>query len=210
MIIVRYADDWVAGFKTQWQAKRFQREVGQRLERFGLTLHEKKTRLIEFGRYAQERRSRRGQGKAQTFDFLGFTHCCATDRKGRYALLRLSSRKRLSAKLQAIEQALRRRMTCSTDEQGQYLQAVLLGHARYHGVPNNGQRLRTFRYQVAKRWFKVLRRRGHRRPITWKRMSALIKRWLPHPRICHPYPSQRLIVRPKARAVCGSSARTDL
>lgn len=210
MIIVRYADDWVAGFQTQQQAQRFQSEVGQRLRRFGLTLHEKKTRLIEFGRYANERRRRRGQGKPQTFDFLGFTHCCGSDRKGRFALLRLSSSKRMSAKLLAIEQALRRRMTHSIDEQGQYLRAVLLGHGRYHGVPNNGPRLRGFRYRVAQRWLKVLRRRGHRRPITWKRMGVLIARWLPHPRICHPHPSQRLIVRPKARAVCGSPARTDL
>lgn len=191
---VRYADDWVAGFQLQGDAQRFKREVGQRLQKFGLKLHENKTRLIEFGRFARERRSRRGQGKPETFDFLGFTHCCGQTKNGKFVVLRLTSGKRLRAKLQAIGQELRRRLTRPTDEQGQYLRAVVNGHARYFGVPRNGRRLQTFRFRVVQLWHKALCRRGHRRPIKWQRMRVLVKRWLPHPRICHPHPNQRLIV----------------
>jgi group II intron reverse transcriptase/maturase len=210
VIIVRYADDWVAGFQHRSDAERFKREVAQRLQEHGLKLHENKTRLIEFGRFANERRSRRGQGKAETFDFLGFTHCCGQTRKGKFIVLRLTAAKRMRAKLQAIGKELRRRLTRPTDEQGEYLRAVVSGHNRYFGVPRNAKRLHTFRFRVSRLWHKALCRRGHKRPIKWQRMSALIKRWLPTPRICHPHPNQRLIVRPKARAVCGSSARTDL
>jgi len=194
VVMVRYADDWVAGFQLQGDAKRFKREVEQRLQKFGLKLHENKTRLIEFGRFARERRSRRGQGKPETFDFLGFTHCCGQTKKGKFAVLRLTSGKRMRGKLQAIAQELRRRLTRPTDEQGAYLRAVVSGHNRYFGVPRNRERLQTFRFRVVKLWHKALCRRGHKRPIKWQRMSALVSRWLPHPRICHPYPNQRLIV----------------
>jgi len=194
VVMVRYADDWVAGFQRQGDAQRFRREVTQRLQKFGLKLHENKTRLIEFGRFARERRSRRGQGKPETFDFLGFTHCCGQTKKGKFVVLRLTSGKRMRAKLQAIGQELRRRLTRPTDEQGQYLRAVVNGHVRYFGVPCNGRRLRTFRFRVAQLWHKALCRRGHKRPLKWQRMRTLVSRWLPHPRICHPYPNQRLIV----------------
>jgi RNA-directed DNA polymerase len=194
MIIVRYADDWVAGFQWQGDAERFKREVAHRLEKFGLKLHEHKTRLIEFGRFARERRSRRGQGKPETFDFLGFTHCCGLTRQGKFVVLRLTSSKRMRAKLLAVGQELRRRLTRPTDEQGQYLRAVVSGHTRYFGVPRNGRRLHTFRFRVARLWHKALCRRGHKRPVKWQRMRVLVDRWLPTPCICHPYPNQRLIV----------------
>ena len=194
VVIVRYADDWVAGFEHRTDAERFKHAVAERLERFGLTLHENKTRLIEFGRFAHERRSRRGLGRPETFDFLGFTHCCGATRAGKFVVLRITSGKRMRAKLHDIDQELRRRLTRSTDEQGEYLRAVVNGHARYFGVPRNGQRLHAFRFRVARLWHKLLCRRGHKRPVRWQRMQALIARWLPAPRICHPYPNQRLIV----------------
>jgi group II intron reverse transcriptase/maturase len=200
VVIVRYADDWVAGFERQADAERFRREVGQRLAEFGLKLHENKTRLIEFGRFARERRSRRGQGKPETFDFLGFTHCCGQTRQGKFVVLRLTSGKRMRAKLLALASELRRRMTRPTDEQGQYLRAVVSGHNRYFGVPRNGRRLHTFRFRVAQLWHKALCRRGHKRPMKWQRMSALVDRWLPTPRICHPYPNQRLIVTTRGKS----------
>ena len=102
VIAVRYADDWVAGFQYRDDAERFQRAVAQRLGQFGLKLHPEKTRLIEFGRFARDNRRRKGQGKPDTFDFLGFTHCCGKTRKGKFMLLRITSGKRLRAKLLAV------------------------------------------------------------------------------------------------------------
>jgi RNA-directed DNA polymerase len=210
MIIVRYADDWVAGFERRSDAERFWREVRQRLQDFGLKLHEDKTRLIEFGRFARAERSRRGQGKPETFDFLGFTHCCDQTRQGRFIVLRLSSRKKVHAKLLAVQEELRRRMHRPIEEQGQYLRAVVGGHMRYYGVPRNAARLKLFRWRITQLWHRTLCRRTQVRPIRWARVAKIAEHWLPPARICHPYPNQRLIVGPEARAVCGSSARTDL
>lgn len=194
MIIVRYADDWVAGFSSEFDARRFRRDVSRRLQEFGLALHEKKTRLIEFGRYAHSNRSRRGLGRPETFDFLGFTHCCAQTRQGKFVVLRLSSGKRMSAKLRAVQEELRKRMHRSVAEQGAYLRSVVQGHIRYFGVPRNGARVQTFRYRVAQLWHRTLCRRSQVRPVKWRRMSKLIAHWLPAARICHPYPNQRLVV----------------
>jgi RNA-directed DNA polymerase len=194
MIIVRYADDWVAGFERRGDAERFMREVGLRLEEFGLKLHEKKTRLIEFGRFARAGRSRRGQGKPATFDFLGFTHCCDQTRQGRFIVLRLTSAKKMRVKLQAVRVELQRRMHRPLPEQGKYLRAVVGGHMRYYGVPRNAARLKLFRYRITQLWLRSLQRRSQVRPIRWRRMARLAEQWLPPAHICHPYPNQRLNV----------------
>lgn len=199
VIVVRYADDWVMGFQFQDDAQRFQKEIAARLQTFGLTLHPEKTRLIEFGRYAQGNFSRRGKGKPQTFDFLGFTHCCGQTRQGRFTVLRLTSAKRLRGKLQALKLEMRKRMHRPTAEQGKYLKAVITGHTRYFGVPNNGQRLMRFRREVVRMWKHTLSRRSQRY-VTWTRMYRLIDHWLPTPKICHPYPNQRLIVNTQGRS----------
>jgi len=191
VIVVRYADDWVAGFQYRDDAVRFQRAVAERMGQFGLKLHPDKTRLIEFGRFARENRRRRGQGKPHTFDFLGFTHCCGNTREGRFTVLRLTSAKRLRAKLKDVKMELRRRRHHSVAAQGAYLRAVVLGHGRYFGVPRNSARLRAFRFQVCRLWHRSLCRRSQRGYVTWKRMQRLLDRWLPVPRVCHPYPSQR-------------------
>jgi group II intron reverse transcriptase/maturase len=200
VIVVRYADDWVAGFQFRGDAARFQRAVAERLGQFGLALHADKTRLIEFGRFARENRRRRGQDKPQTFDFLGFTHCCGKSRRGKFLLLRLTSAKRLRAKLQAVKLELRRRMHRPIPEQGTYLRAVVAGHSRYFGVPCNGTRLRVFRFQVGRLWYRTLCRRSQRRRLNWRRMHRLLARWLPVPHICHPYPNQRLIVTTRGKS----------
>ncbi|WP_408515282.1 RNA-dependent RNA polymerase family protein [Paraburkholderia sediminicola] len=194
MIVVRYADDWVAGFQHRRDAERFQREVTERLAHFGLKLHESKTRLIEFGRFARENCRRRGGGKLQTFDFLGLTHCCGKTRKGKFAVLRLTSAKRMRAKLLAVKDQLRRRMHQTLAEQGRYLRAVVTGHVRYFGVPRNGSRLWGFRGDIARLWYRTLRRRSQKHRLTWQRMTRLVALWLPLAHICHPYPNQRLIV----------------
>jgi group II intron reverse transcriptase/maturase len=194
MIAVRYADDWIAGFQHRDDAERFWRAVKERLGQFGLKLHPDKTRLIEFGRFARDNRCRRGQGKPDTFDFLGFTHCCATTRRGKFMVLRLTSAKRLRAKLLAVKTELRRRMHRPIAEQGQYLRAVVAGHGRYFAVPCNGARVQAFRFEVGRLWHRTLCRRSQAKNLSWKRMHKIATHWLPSPRICHPYPNQRLIV----------------
>jgi group II intron reverse transcriptase/maturase len=200
VIMVRYADDWVAGFQFRDEAQKFHREVAQRLQTFGLALHPEKTRLIEFGRFARDNRRRAGVGKPQTFDFLGFTHCCGTSRKGKFMVLRLTSAKRLRGKLQALKIELRRRMHRPIKEQGQYLRAVVAGHGRYFGVPNNGARLSMFRFQVGRLWHRTLCRRSQTHHLSWRRMHRVIAHWLPVLHICHPYPNQRLIVTTQGRS----------
>jgi group II intron reverse transcriptase/maturase len=194
MIIVRYADDWVAGFEHRWDAERFKRDVAQRLKTFGLALHENKTRLIEFGRFARENRSRRRQGKPETFDFLGFTHCCGKSRKGKFMVLRITSAKRMRAKLLAVKTELRKRMHHPIAEQGKYLRAVVAGHSRYFAVPCNGARVQAFRIQFSRLWHRTLCRRSQAKHLSWQRMRKIVAHWLPSPRICHPYPNPRLIV----------------
>ena len=199
VIVVRYADDWVAGFQYIGDAQAFQRAVAERLKTFGLALHPDKTRLIEFGRYARGNFSHRGKGKPQTFDFLGFTHCCGQTKQGKFKVIRLTSAKRLRGKLQSLKLEMRKRMHRPITVQGAYLQAVVGGHSRYFGVPGNGPRLMQFRREVARLWKHTLSRRSQRY-ITWKRMYRLLNHWLPDPKICHPYPGQRLIVTTQGRS----------
>ena len=165
------------------------------MQSFGLELQPDKTRLIEFGRYAAERRARRGQGRPETFDFLGFTHICGVKKNGRFEVRRKTIRKRLRAKLLKLKEQLRRVMHSPIPRVGKWLASVLRGHYNYFGVPNNSEALSTFRLSVVELWRRTLRRRSQRTRITWDRMKELAARWLPTPRIVHPYPDQRLTVR---------------
>lgn len=188
MIIVRYADDFVVGFEHRADAERFQQELGRRLEKFKLALHEEKTRLIEFGRHAAHDRRQRGERKPETFNFLGFTHICGKTRKGQFTVIRKTMRGRMQAKLKGLKQELRQRMHMDPREQGDWLSAVLRGHYQYYGVPLNSASMWTFLFQVSKQWHQVLNRRSQKARIAWERFSRTHKRWLPKPRICHPYP----------------------
>jgi group II intron reverse transcriptase/maturase len=201
MIVVRSADDFSVGFERERDAEAFLSELRERFAQFGLELHPDKTRLLEFGRTAAEDRARRGEGKPETFDFLGFTHICAKTRKGRFTVRRQTLRKRLQAKLHEVKTELRRRLTQSIPEQGAYLRAVVTGHCRYYGVPGNGSALQAFRHQLIWHWMRALRRRGQTRRLTWQRFQSHIDRWIPSARICHPWPSQRfaVITRGKSR-----------
>jgi hypothetical protein len=196
VIIVRYADDFVLGFQFRGDAERFLRELRGRLEEFGLQLHPEKTRLLEFGRFADQNRRRRGEGKPETFDFLGFTHCCGKTRNGRFVVIRRSMGKRLRAKLRDIKTKLTGMMHRPAAEQGRWLNQVVRGWFHYHAVPLNSKALETFRKQVIRLWRHVLQRRSQkgRRKWTWRRMKGLVQRWIPPKRILHPYPDQRLIV----------------
>jgi group II intron reverse transcriptase/maturase len=203
VIVVRYADDFVVGFQHRGEAERFLRDLRSRFAKFGLELHPDKTRLIEFGRFAAENRQQRGEGKPETFDFLGFTHYCGTTRKGTFTVGRKSIAKRMRATLQAIKRELRRRMHARLCALGGWLRDVVRGWFQYHAVPGNVESLDTFRTQVSRLWLAALRRRSQKGACwTWERMNRVIARWLPPARILHPYPDRRLIVtRPKVGAV---------
>jgi group II intron reverse transcriptase/maturase len=195
VIIVRYADDFVVGFQHESDARRFLEELRERFRKFNLELHAEKTRVIEFGRFATERRERRGQGKPETFNFLGFTHVCdKTRRDGSFVVLRRTMAKRMHAKLKSLYQALRRGRHLPVCEVGRWLGRVLSGHYRYYGVPRNYAALDLFRHRVRQLWQRALSRRSQRGRISEARMNRIVERWLPNPRICHPYPSVRLAV----------------
>ena len=194
MLVVRFADDIVVGFQEKAEAERFWGELQERMQKFPLELHPEKTRLLEFGRFAAERRQERGEGKPETFDFLGFTHICGQSRNGKFTVLRQTIRQRMPAKLRAIHIALRQRMHDPLEEVGQWLRAVVGGHVRYYGVPTNTAALNTFRRQVGRYWHPILCRRSQHGQVSWERMTRLIRRWLPPARICHPYPSCRVHV----------------
>jgi hypothetical protein len=180
------------GFQHRADAERFLTELRERLAQFKLELHPEKTRLLEFGPYAAENRRRAGQGKPETFNFLGFTHICGKKRSGRFTVVRQTIRKRLQAKLGEVKTELRRRLHAPIPAVGGWLRSVVEGHLRYYGVPMNGSALFTFCFQVGRLWCRALRRRSQTARITWERMRRLIRRWLPPPRICHPYPLRRL------------------
>jgi group II intron reverse transcriptase/maturase len=192
MIVVRYADDFVVGFEHREEAERFQGELSERLRKFDLKLHEEKTRLIEFGKHAVSRRRQRGEGKPETFNFLGFTHFCGKTRSGRFTVIRKTMRKRMQAKLRDLKKEFRRQMHTDLREQGKWVSAVLRGHYGYYGVPFNSASLWSFAYHVRVLWHRALRRRSQSNRLTWEQFTRKVKRLVPDPRICHPYPSQRL------------------
>ncbi len=203
-VVVRYADDFVIGFQNEYEAMACLNALGARFAKFGLKLHEGKTRLIEFGRYAAERRKERGDGKPETFDFLGFTHVCAKTRaKGWFVVHRYSITKRLRAKIKEIKDKLRKRMHWPLGETARWLRSVVQGWLNYHAVPNNSQRIGWFVDEVTRLWFKSLRRRSQRGAArwTWKRVKQLALQHLPRPQILHPYPQDRFRARLKAGAV---------
>jgi len=195
MIIVRYADDVVVGFEHESDARRFWDAMRERLQKFSLSLHPDKTRLVEFGRFAAANRKRRGLGKPETFAFLGFTLVCSKSRRGRFLLKRRSRRDRMKAKLKDVSSELRHRMHQSIPEQGNWLKQVVTGYFAYHAVPTNSAALVTFRDEIIARWRWVLHRRSQKSALTWTRMTKLADDWLPKPRILHPWPNQRFVVK---------------
>jgi RNA-directed DNA polymerase len=194
MIIVRYADDFIIGFQHESDARRFLDEMRERLRKFALTLHPEKTRLIEFGRFAAERRRRRGLGKPEAFNFLGFTFICGKTRTGKFQLQRKSRRDRMRAKLKMIKEEMWRRMHQPIPEQGKWLGRVVRGYFNYHAVPTNARALHVFLHHVTDIWRRTLRRRSQKDRITWARITKLVSDWLPKPIILHPWPSDRFAV----------------
>jgi RNA-directed DNA polymerase len=194
MIIVRYADDFIVGFEREDDARRFLDALRERLREFALTLHSEKTRQIEFGRFAAENRKRRGLGKPETFDFLGFTFICGKTRRGKFLVRRKSRRDRMRAKLKDVKERLRRCMHRPVPEQGRWLGQVVRGYFNYHAVPTNSRALAVFRDEIVKAWRQALRRRSQRDALTWKRIGQLADDWLPRPCILHLWPRKRFAV----------------
>jgi group II intron reverse transcriptase/maturase len=200
-IIVRYADDFLVGFEHRDEAERFLAELRERLAEFQLELHPEKTRIVAFGRKADDDWRNGGCLKPGTFDFLGFTHCCDRTRQGkRFIILRQTMRTRLTAKLKAMKQWLREHLHDPVPAVGAHLERVIRGHVQYYGVPRNGPSLRAFIRGLGRLWYMSLRRRSQKTRMTWKRVSRLLRAYLPPPRIVHPYPEQRFAVMTRGKS----------
>jgi group II intron reverse transcriptase/maturase len=193
--IVRYADDAILGFQHQDEAERYLRELKEHLLEYGLELNEDKTRLIRFGRFARLNRVERGEGKPESFTFLGLQHICGSNRLGRFEVRRITDGKRRRRKLQELKQQLRRRMHGPIATVGEWLQSVLRGYYQYHAIPGvNLEILARFRHRVARLWHRVLCQRSQRRP-TWAKLSPIYNHWLPSPHVVHGYPDARFDAR---------------
>lgn len=199
VIIVRYADDAVIGFQHEREAKKFLEDLGEQLGEHGLELNEDKTRLIRFGRFAQQNRDERGEGAAETFTFLGFQHICAENSLGRFEVRRITDGDRRRKKLRAVKQEIRQRMHDPVAQTGAYLRSVLNGYFQYHAVPGNLTVLSRFRRQVARYWFRALGQRSQRRP-TWDKLGKLFDQWLSVPKVVHEYPDARFDASRRAAA----------
>ena len=192
VVVVRYADDLVVGFQHRTEAERFLKEFRERLAKFGLELHPDKTRQIEFGRFAARDRNLRGEGAPETFTFLGFTQYCGQRHKsGTFTVWRITAKKRMVAKLKAIKVELQRRRHERMAEIGAWLRKVVLGYYQYHAVPGNTTQLRIFKLRVCRLWQSVLVRRSQRAQMRWERLTPILNRWIPPPRVLHPYPDAR-------------------
>jgi hypothetical protein len=215
VIIVRYADDAVIGFQHQHEAGQFLKDLREQLGKYGLELNEEKTRLIRFGRFARQNRDERGEGKAESFTFLGFRHICAENSLGRFEVRRITDGARRRKKLQELKQQIRRRMHDPVAQVGGWLKSVLNGYYQYHAIPGNLTALARFRRQVARYWFHALEQRSQRRPA-WEKLGKLFDHWLPVPHVVHEYPDARFHASRRrggtseVRTVCGSAASTGL
>jgi len=191
VVVIRYADDTIEGFQYQTDADHFLENLRERLGKFGLELHPDKTRRIEFGRFAEQNRERRGEGKPETFDFLGFKHISGKNGLGRFMVRRTTIRKRMRAKLRQIKQQLRERMHDPVPQTGQWLQSIVQGYFNYYAVPGNLKSLGVFRDRVLALWWRTIRRRSQKHRINWTRILILAQQWLPQPRALHPFPDAR-------------------
>jgi RNA-directed DNA polymerase len=195
MIVVRYADDVIVGFERGEEASRFLDALKARFAEFALALHPEKTRIVEFGRFAAERRKERGLGKPETFNFLGFTFICGKSRDGKFLVERKSRRDRVRAKLKEIKEELRRCMHARIADQGGWLGRVVSGYFNYHAVPTNNRAIAAFHHHVLEIWRRTLKRRSQKDNTTWPRMTKLGDQWLPKPRVLHPWPTQRFVAK---------------
>lgn len=175
--LIRYADDFLCFFERQDDAEAFYRKLVERLEKFKLEIAEEKTKLIEFGRFAEERRNKRGKGKPETFDFLGFTHYCSKSKSGKFRVKRKTSRKKFQAKLKGFSEWLYHNMHTEIEDLVKQINAKLVGHFRYYGVTDNSNGIHGFGYRIRRKLFEVLNRRSQKKSLTWEGFAKLNKRF---------------------------------
>jgi RNA-directed DNA polymerase len=188
VVIVRYADDFVMGFEYRSDAEAMLAGLKERMAKCGLSLHEHKTRLIEFGRMPATRRARKGERRPETFDFLGFTHYCGWTRDGRFLVKRKTQGTRVARKLKEMREKARQRMHAPVAKQHKWLCSVLRGHYAYYGLPCNYRSMSAFYQEVQRLWYRALRRRDRKRSLSRHRFNELLMRFpLPRPRITHPW-----------------------
>jgi hypothetical protein len=195
VIIIRFADDFVVGFQYQGDAERFREELRGRLAKFNLELHPGKTRLIEFGPHAARLRKARGEGKPETFTFLGFRHIARMTRNGKFWVQRTTDKKKMAAKLKSVKAELTRKRHLSVPEQGKWLARVIAGHQAYYAVPGNAKAVGAFTYRIIRHWRHALGRRSQKGRVTWEQMLRYARRYLPPARIRHPRPDERFAAR---------------
>jgi RNA-directed DNA polymerase len=194
VMIVRFADDIVVGFEHESDAIAFLAQQQERFAKHSLQLHPEKTRLIRFGRFAALNREERGQGKPETFTFLGFVHICGQTRRGSFQLKRKTRRDRMRATLKAVKDQLLRRMHEPITSQGAFLRRVVMGYYAYHAVPSNDAAICTFRHRIMEIWRATLSRRSQKGYMGWVCIRRYADRWLPRARMLHPWPDARFVV----------------
>jgi group II intron reverse transcriptase/maturase len=201
MIVVRYADDTIVGFQHEHEARAFLYDLQERMRAFELALHPNKTRLIRFGRYAAKQREKLGEGKPETFDFLGFTHFCTRSRRrDSFVIGRKTIKKRLRAKLKAIKVELRRSMHNPIAKTGAWVKQMLQGHLNYFAVSGNDKSLWLFFNEVKWLWLKSLRRRSQNARLSWEKFTRLVDRFFPPIKVLHPLPCHRFDARTQGRS----------
>jgi RNA-directed DNA polymerase len=201
MIVIRYADDTIVGFQHEHEARTFLDDLKERMRRFELALHPDKTRLIRFGRHATKQREKLGEGKPETFDFLGFTHFCTRSRKwGSFVIGRKTIKKRMRAKLLAVKIELRRKMHDPIAKTGAWVKQMLKGHLNYFAVSGNHPSLWWFLNKVKRLWLASLKRRSQTARLTWERFIRLVARFFPPIRTLHPLPCHRFDARTRGRS----------
>jgi RNA-directed DNA polymerase len=201
MIVIRYADDTIVGFQHEHQARAFLDDLKERMRKFELALHPDKTRLIRFGRHAAKQREKLGEGKPETFDFLGFTHFCTRSRKwGSFVIGRKTIKKRMRAKLLAIKIELRRIMHDPIAKTGAWVKQMLKGHLNYFAVSGNHPSPWWFFNKVKRLWLKSLKRRSQTARLNWERFIQFVARFFPPIRTIHPLPCHRFDARTRGRS----------
>jgi len=172
---IRFADDAVLCFQYREDAEKVMEVLPKRFAKYGLTLHPEKTRLVDFGRYAEEHAKRQGK-KPATFDFLGFTHICARSRRGKFTVNVRTMKKRLRRGLKAIAEWCQKNRHEPVEEQQQTLNAKLRGHYQYYGLPTNSRSIWKFYRGVCRIWRKWLNRRTRGKRLTWENYTELLRR----------------------------------
>ena len=201
MIVTRYADDTIVGFQHEHVAQAFLDDLKERMRKFELALHPDKTRLIRFGRQAVKQREKLGEGKPETFDFLGFTHFCTRSRKwGSFVIGRKTIKKRMRAKLLAIKIELRKKMHDPIAKTGGWMKQMLQGHLNYFAISGNHPSLWWFFNKVRWLWLAALKRRSQKARLSWEKFIRLVARFFPPIKTLHPLPCHRFDAKTRGRS----------